>query len=66
MIGQTPHHILLFLDFTSYIDDLRLQVFVSNLHEFAFGRRAIGLSLLIVGGKLIFLNELEKFHVITL
>ena len=66
MIGQTAHHILLLLDFTSYIDNLRLKVFVSDLHEFAFSRRAVGLSLLVVGGKLIFLNELEKFHVIAL
>ena len=57
MIGKTGNHILLLFDLAPNIDDLGLQILISHFHYLAFGGSPIGLSLLVMSGQLILLNE---------
>lgn len=50
MIGQSTHHILLFLDLAPYVDDLRLQILIRHLHKLPLSCRLVGFLLLIMRG----------------
>ena len=66
MIFEAVNYVLRFLYVASHVDDLSLQVLINDLHGLPLGSCPVGLPLFVVSGELIFLDELQEFHVVIL